>query len=82
MNTQPAPQSPSQAVLQAVAEKRGCDVLDLPSLYETINPEAIDTLFAEPATVPGRTLRFTYAGYTVELESDGELIVTVKLDSH
>jgi hypothetical protein len=82
MNTLPADQPPSQAVLKAVAGKQKCDVLDLPPLYETISPEILDQIFSEPATVPGRALRFTYTGYTVTVESDGVVAVTVEPDSH
>lgn len=52
----------------------------LPPLYETISPDALDDLFADPEAAPGRVLQFPYAGYTIKIESDGQLLVTVSTE--
>ena len=65
-------------VLSTVAEREGCELVDLPPLSQTIDTDAVDSLFAVPAATPNRSLRFRYFGYIVDLESDGQLIVSVE----
>lgn len=77
MNIQTPGEAPSHAVIEAVAEQRGCDVRDLPPLYDSIDTDALDRLFADPAATTSRVLRFSYDGSTVELQSDGQLTVSV-----
>lgn len=40
-----AGESPSEAVVRAIAEATDRGVLDLPPLYESVDPDALDTLF-------------------------------------
>ena len=80
MISQQSSNSPSLMVLEALAEEFKCDVMDLPPLHETIDLEAIDTLFSPPSSIFHRVLRFTYAESLVELRCDGELTVTVRPD--
>jgi hypothetical protein len=55
---------PSEAVLFAIAEVRGCDPTDLPPLNGVIDPEALDDLFSVTAGGDSRCggrLAFEYA---------------------
>lgn len=62
----------SERVVQAVAALTDADSLDLPPLYEVIDPAALDTWVARNA---GTTLSFRYAGVAVSVGSDGSVEV-------
>lgn len=72
-------QSLSFAIIEAVADREGVDPIDIEpptyeALYDVINPEALDALFAprEDGTprANGR-VEFTFCGYDVVVSSDG-----------
>lgn len=66
-----ADESPSTAVVEAVAERRGVETTELPQkLYDVIDPDSLDSLFAAGKTTGG-TVTFTYCGYTVTVTADG-----------
>lgn len=67
------PPAPSQRVIHAVADATGRPPLELPPLYETVDPDALDAI-AESWT--HGVLRFSYAGCTVTVESPDEVHVT------
>ncbi|AGB17527.1 hypothetical protein Halru_2957 [Halovivax ruber XH-70] len=72
------PEPPSLRVVEAVAEADGVDpaMLD-PPLYEVLDPEALDRLFAPTPTDPSRgTVRFDYRGHEVTVRADGTVDVT------
>jgi hypothetical protein len=52
-------------------------LLDQPPLYETLDPDALDALFAPTPMTSGRNglVRFDFAGYTVEARATGEVVV-------
>jgi hypothetical protein len=52
----------SEAVLETVADRAGVDATELPSLYDAIDPDALDALFRDGR--PGR-VSFVYAGHEV-----------------
>ena len=52
----------SEAIVVAVAEREGMSPLEIPPLFETIDPDALDSLFRERSA--GR-VSFEYAGYEV-----------------
>jgi len=56
------------AVVEAVSASTGRPVTDLPPLYDAVDPDALDALFAG-RSVDGR-VRFRYAGHVVEVRSD------------
>ena len=68
----------SKEVLTKVAEREGCDPIDLPPLHGTIDADALDRFFVDPIGAIGNVVRFTYLGYDVEIENDGQIIVTVE----
>lgn len=78
-----ADRSVSYDVIAAVAEREGADptAIEPPeyeALYDAVNPEALDSLFAprtdgtERAT--GR-VEFTFCGYDIVVTSDGDVEV-------
>ncbi|RQH03131.1 HalOD1 output domain-containing protein [Natrarchaeobius oligotrophus] len=74
-------QSLSFEIIAAIAEREGVDPIDIEppkydALYETINPEALDSLFAPRANGTARTtghVEFPYCGYLVVVSSDGDV---------
>lgn len=76
-------QSLSFEIIEAVAEREGVDATEIEppeyeALYDVLNPEALDSLFAprEDGTPrnPGR-VEFTFCGYDIVVTSDGEITV-------
>lgn len=75
---QPAPADPmSASVVRAIADhsdrsvERGENAL--PPLYETIDPDALDALFATQRDPP--VVQFTYSGYTVTIDETRQITV-------
>ncbi|ELY38523.1 HalOD1 output domain-containing protein [Natronorubrum tibetense] len=62
-------------ITEAVAEREGVDIIELESsLHEAIDTEALESLLATPGVEASVT--FTYCGYTVEVDGDGEIRVS------
>lgn len=71
----------STQILEAVADHNGVDPLELrPPLYETVDPEALEALFAPTAAGTERSgrIEFTYAGCRITLVADAEGTITVE----
>ncbi|MCL9814321.1 HalOD1 output domain-containing protein [Natranaeroarchaeum aerophilus] len=62
--------STAEAVVSLVAETGDRDPLDLPPLYDAVDPEALDRLCARTSDSELR-VSFEYAGYTVLVEGTG-----------
>ena len=62
-----------ETILPEVATRRGCDVLDLPSLFEAIDPEAVERFVACDAT---NEVTFRYLGYDVTATSRADVRIT------
>lgn len=73
--TSSSPEFPD-AVVRAVANYRDVDSAALPPLYESVDPDALEALFAPlpdgSARGPGR-VTFEYADCRVTVASDGTL---------
>lgn len=68
----------SVAIVEAVAEAEGVQPAELtPPLYDVVDTDALDRLFAPNSQrqLTEGTTRFTYNGYTVTVEADGEIRV-------
>jgi len=67
----------STTVIHALADAMGIDVTDTGfSLYDTIDPDALDRLFSgDDFAAPGH-VAFTVEGYRVTVYSDGHIVVT------
>ncbi|WP_339102838.1 HalOD1 output domain-containing protein [Haloterrigena salinisoli] len=50
-------------IVTRVSEMEGTDPLDLPPLYDSIDPEALDRL------ADSSDIRFEYAGYSIAIEN-------------
>jgi hypothetical protein len=60
-------------VIEAVAKEMDVDPTELPEqLHEVINPDSLDSLF-EGGNPRGGTVTFTYCGYTVTVNADGDV---------
>lgn len=64
---------PSATVLDTVADATGTDVLDLPPLYDVIDPETLNRLLASDPSV---RIEFQYADYRIVATGDGDVTVT------
>lgn len=63
----------STAVIEAVSEEEGVDPVDLhDSLYDAIDPDALETLFRNGTGY----VVFEYHGYEVAVDSDQNVDVT------
>ena len=71
-------ESVSVATVHTVADVTGNDVSMLPPLYESIDPDALDRLFASTGGErrPG-SVEFRYAGYLVTITNSSDLRITV-----
>jgi len=68
--------SPSETVVEAVAEFKDVDPVDLsPALYDAVDPDALDALFGADGFADGR-VEFVYAGCEVEIDSAGQVVVS------
>lgn len=63
---------PSEVVVRAIAQAKGVDPLEIPSLYGIVDPEALDTVFKGSGE---SYVQFPFCGYTVTVVSDGRIIV-------
>ena len=68
----------SIAVIEAVAAEAECDPDELTSLYDVIDPDALERFFevGTDRDRPERRVAFTYAGYEVEVSGDRRIEVT------
>ncbi|NHN48424.1 hypothetical protein G9464_12585 [Halostella sp. JP-L12] len=68
----------SQTVVLAVADATGDDPLELPPLFDTVDPDALDKLFADRIDGTerlGGRFEFAYAGCEVSVHADGTVDV-------
>lgn len=64
----------TEQVIRTVAETTGTDPLELPPLYNTIDPDALDTLVEGMTT---GSISFTYTGCNITVQSDGTVSIDV-----
>lgn len=69
--------SPSIQVVEKVADEKGVATTELPPLYRTIDPEALDALLESGVDRDEgiRRIQFQYEGYTVVASNDGDIAV-------
>lgn len=70
-------------IVMTVAETRGVDPLDLPPLYDAIDPDALERLFTSsvsPPTPSSIQVHFTYEGHEVTVHNDGDVTVIPESD--
>lgn len=74
----PAGDRPSEAVVNTVAALHGADPGDLEPLYDVVEPDALDSFVAHAQRVGDdgtHQVWFTYEGFDVGVQSDGEIRV-------
>ena len=72
-------ETPSIEIIEQVASLEETDPVALPPLYDTVDPEALDSLFHSSTSGGARaesTVRFTYCGYDVRVGADGDVVVS------
>ena len=60
--------SASEQVVQTVANQSDTDALDLPPLFNTLDPDSLDTLIRE---MDEGMVSFDYAGYNISVNTNG-----------
>jgi len=63
----------SEQIPTQIAEKRDTDVVDLPPLYNTIDPEKLDAVIQ---SLDDGKVSFTYADFDVTVTSEGEVAIS------
>ncbi|WP_049941582.1 HalOD1 output domain-containing protein [Haloterrigena turkmenica] len=79
LSAEPSSETPSLEIIERVASLEETDPLALPPLYDTIDPDALDSLVQSSAADGARTestIRFTYCGYDVRVGADGGVVVS------
>ncbi|MEY7848436.1 HalOD1 output domain-containing protein [Natrarchaeobius sp. A-rgal3] len=69
-----------ERIVTEVAKLDDVDPVVLPPLYETIDPDALSSVFAQTrrGTVRSGRVEFRYAGYDVTVEFGAETVVTIE----
>lgn len=69
-----------ETILEAVAAREAVEPVELPPLFEAVDPDALRSIFAPTAKGADRVgeVRFPYAGYEVTVRVDGDVDVTVE----
>lgn len=67
-----SPQSVVENVVQSVATSANTDPVELPLLYEVVDPDALDTIVHR---MSDGEVCFQYAGHTVTVQSEGTVTV-------
>jgi hypothetical protein len=63
----------SQAVLCSVSEFENTDISNLPRLYDSIEPDALNIIFSNKNLI---TLSFTYSNSVIDIYNGEYLIIT------
>lgn len=73
--------TPVCAVVSAVADASGMDMVELPPLYEAIDPDALNALFTGRSEPAVGQVSFRYAGYDVVVRGTGVVRVRTVVDA-
>ncbi|WP_340674443.1 HalOD1 output domain-containing protein [Natrinema zhouii] len=68
-----------EQIISEVATRKGTDPIELPPLFEAVDPDALEAIFA-PTEQGGKRvgqIQFPYAGYEITVEFENELVVSV-----
>lgn len=75
-SARPPARSASESIVTAVADAEGVSPLDLPSLYSSIDPDALDAIVASLNGArggPGGAITFAYGSYEVTVYGSGDV---------
>lgn len=56
------------AVVEKLATEKGVDVFDVSPLFESVDPDALEQLFADGAAADHLAVEFTHDGYRVRID--------------
>ena len=75
----PDPETAEYDLLEILAEVEGCEIEDLPALYNEVE-HVVETLFRTPPSVAAQmSISFSYAGYRITIDRNGTVqLVDVK----
>lgn len=74
---------PSETIVRALAAINGVEPEELQLLYESIDPEALDTLFGTPVVgqeEENLVIEFVVSGHRVIVKSDGNITILVSTE--
>ena len=74
----------SQTVVLAVADATGDDPMELPPLYDTVDPDALNRLFEDRTDGTerlGGSFEFAYADCDVTVRADGTVNIVLAADT-
>ena len=63
-----------ESIVETVAAEEGKDPVELPRLYDAIDPDALATLLGSSDSA-SLTVKFTYCGYGIAVDGDGRVAV-------
>lgn len=69
-------EEPSHAIITTVAALADVPADELPPLYDSIDPDALDALFDSSGDRSDLQLSFSYFEYDVTVHQEGEIVVT------
>ena len=64
--------APATQVVEVVADLEGTSPMELPSIYRCIDNLMADLFASPPPTDADASLTFTYQGYRIRVQQDGE----------
>ena len=64
--------SPSMLIVETIADLTDQDAQDLPPLYDSVDPDAVDRLFSHNGAQQLK-LEFQYKGFQVTVDSNGSI---------
>lgn len=76
---EPCCRKPSERIVDAIAEAEDVSPIDLPPLYHTINPEAIDDAFCSLSSGYAHFV-FEHCGYSVTVTADQNGDLSIEID--
>lgn len=62
------PETVTAAVVEEIADAEGVAVFDVAPLFENIDPDALEAMFADPAAADHVTVEFSHSGYRVTID--------------
>lgn len=62
------PETVTATVVEKIAAAEGDPVYDVAPLFESIDPDALEAMFADPATADHVAVEFSHGGYRVRIE--------------
>lgn len=74
-----SPYTPSEAVTMGIAERTSKSMAELPPLYETIDPDALDAVVKKNKSC---RVEFEYAGYKVTVDGPQRVSMTELIDEN